>query len=456
MNKILLILLIISNSAFAGNYLDDNLKKLNWNDIEVVWLEDDTFPTYNFTVYFHAGALTDSKKKQGVTEFMFSELTSGTTRYTKKEILEALEFYGASYGSNVTHEYATYSVSGLVKDMTPTMMMVCHLLKNSTFPVKEFHKTRKRVLTGLKNSVNNHGAIASRVFREVSLEGTGYEAPVGGTIKSISKIKAKDLHNKLKFFTENVKKKIYIKGPTSIKSLEKVITKNCGWSGKKSNTIVEAKKVEKRSKDNNTIYLVPVPKANQAQIRIGRYLTGSESSIEHTAKEFASRFLGGGFTSRLMQELRVKRGLTYSAGAYSSGQKMYGRSGINTFTKNETIVDTLKVIREVIKSESTKINPVNYNLSKRYLKGNYLFKLESSTAFLSNLLFFDHIGRAYKDIYKFPSEIDQVSIEKLSQTISELYNWDNQIKVIVGSKALAKPLRKAGYKVKILNYKKYL
>jgi zinc protease len=456
MKKILLMLIIISNCAYAGSYLDDNLKRLKWNDIEVVWLEDDTFPTYNFTVYFHAGALTDSKKKQGETQFMFSELTSGTTRYAKKEILEALEFYGASYGSNVTHEYATYSVSGLVKDMTPTMMMVCHLFNKSTFPVKEFNKTRKRTLTGLKNSVTNHGAIASRVFREVSLKGTGYEAPVGGTIKSISRIKAKDLHSKLKLFTNDVKKKIYIKGPSSIKSLEKVITNNCGWSGTKSKMVVESKKVETKSEENNTIYLVPVPKANQAQIRIGRYLTGSESSIDHTAKEFASRFMGGGFTSRLMQELRVKRGLTYSAGAYASGQKMYGRSGINTFTKNETIVETLKVIQEVIKSESTKIAPKNFEHSKRYLKGNYLFKLESSTAFLSNLLFFDHIGRRYKDIYKFPSEVDQVSIEKLSKTISELFSWDSQVKLIVGSKKLAKPLRKAGYKVKILNYKNYL
>jgi zinc protease len=456
MNKILLLLMMISSSASAGNYLDDNLKKLKWNDIEVVWLEDDTFPTYNFTVYFHAGALTDSKTKEGETEFMFSELTSGTTRYAKKEILEALEFYGANYGSNVTHEYATYSVSGLVKDMTPTMMMVCHLFKSATFPVKEFVKTKKRVLTGLKNSINNHSAIASRVFREVSLKGTGYEAPVGGSIKSISKIEAKDLHSKLKLFREEVKKKIYIKGPSSIRSLEKVITNNCGWSGVKSNKIVEAKKVENKIKDNSTIYLVPVPNANQAQIRLGRYLTGSESDVEHTAKDFASTFLGGGFTSRLMQELRVKRGLTYSAGAYASGQKMYGRSGINTFTKNETIVETLKVIKDVIETQSTKINPVDYELSKRYQKGNYLFKLESSTAFLSNLLFFDHIGRPYKDIYKFPKEIDQVSIEELSKTISELYSWEDQVKVIVGSKDLAKPLRKAGYKVKILNYKKYL
>ncbi len=454
--KILLLIVVLSNYAFAGNYLDDNLKKLNWNGIEVVWLEDNTFPTYNFTAYFHAGALTDSKSKAGTTEFMFSELTSGTTRYTKKEILEALEFYGANYESNVTHEYATYSVSGLVKDITPTMMMVCHVFKNATFPVKEFRKTKKRALTALKNSVNNHGAIASRIFREVSLAGTGYETPVGGKIKTISKIKAKDLHSKLKFFSNKVKKKIYIKGPAEIKSLEKVISKNCGWSGKTSTTVVEAKKVKKPVSTNNTIYLVNVPKANQAQIRIGRYMTYDEVSKDHTDIEFASRFIGGGFTSRLMQELRVKRGLTYSASAYASGQKTYGRSGINTFTKNETIVETLKVIEDIIKVQSTKINPVNYEHSKRYLKGNYLFKLESSTAFLSNLLFFDHISRPYKDIYLFPKEIEQISIKKLAEVVGRLFSWNIQTKLIVGNKSLAKPLRKAGYKVKILNYKKYL
>ena len=82
---------------------------------------------------------------------------------------------------------------------------------------------------------------------------------------------------------------------------------------------------------------MPVPKANQAQIRVGRYLTYDESKKDHELMSLASKYMGGGFTSRLMQELRVKRGLTYSAGAYASTQKTYGRSGISTFTKNNTL-----------------------------------------------------------------------------------------------------------------------
>ena len=153
MKKILLCSLLLIQSAFSATYLEENLKTLKWNDIEVVWLEDDTYPTYNLSVYFYAGALTDDAKDYGETEFMFNEMNSGTTRYTKKEIVDALEFFGTSYGANVTHEYSTYTVSGLVKDLVPTMKMVCHVFQNATFPESEFKKTKRRAF---KDCISYH------------------------------------------------------------------------------------------------------------------------------------------------------------------------------------------------------------------------------------------------------------------------------------------------------------
>lgn len=456
MKKLILSSILLVQSVFAGTYLDDNLKTLTWNDIEVVWLEDDSFPTYNLSVYFYAGALTDDKNRYGETEFMFNEMNSGTTRYSKKEISDALEFFGASYGANVTHEYSTYSVSGLVKDLVPTMKMVCHVFSKATFPEVEFRKTKRRALTGLKSIVSNHGALANRIFREVSLAGSEYNTPVSGTMKSIKAMTARGLHSKLKMFTNEVKKKIYIKGPKQVLNLENIIKQDCGWSGKTATKVVSAPKVESEVKVNNTIYFVPVPKANQAQIRLGRILRTDESNTDFTLKEFASRYIGGGFTSRLMQELRVKRGLTYSVGAYSSSQQKYGRAGINTFTKDPTLIQSFDVIKDTLKTESTKITDEHFNHAKKFLKGNYLFSLESSSAFLSNLLFFDHIGRSYSEIYQFSNEVDQISKEKLQAAIDDLYNWDKQTKLVLGNKNLIKDLKKAGYKVKILNYKNFL
>jgi zinc protease len=439
-----------------ANYLEDNLRRQNWNGIEVVWLEDNQYPTYTFNVYFQAGAMEDAPGRYGEMEMTLNQLDSGTNRYSQKEIVDALEFYGASHGASVTHEYATYSVGGLVKDMVPTMKMICHLFSDATYPKKEITKTKKRIINAKKNMVTSHGSLASHVFRKVSLKGTGYENPVGGTIKSIGRIQGKHLAAKLNWLNKNVKKRIYISGPSQITAMKDIIINDCKWSA--GDYAQKDKEIKKNIKttDGKLVYLVPVPKANQAQVRVGRYLSKEEAKRDPDLKGFASKFLGGGFTSQLMNELRVKRGLTYSAGAYASAQKNYGRSGVTTFTKNETIVDTLKVIEETLTANSKEIAQHSFEHSQRYVKGSYLFGLESTHAFLNNLIFFDHIGRAYEEIYKYQGNIGTYTPKQLSKEIENTFKWNEQTVLVLGDKKLKKSLEKAGYKVKVLNYKKYL
>jgi zinc protease len=453
--KMLSILSLISFSAQAGNYLDNNLKKLNWNGVDVIWLEDNQYPTYTFNVYFSAGALQDREGKLGESELTLNQLTTGTNRYSQKEIVDSLEFYGAAFSANVTHEYSTYSVGGLVKDMIPTMKMVCHLFRNATFPQNELSKTKKRMSAGLKNMVTSHSALANRVYREFSLSSTPYAKPVSGTLKSISEIQGKDLAEKLKFLNDKVKKRIYISGPSQVAKLKDVIVNDCKWTeGEFEQVSPEVK--EKATYSENTIHLVPVPNANQAQIRVGRFLTADEAQTLPDLRGFAAKYMGGGFTSQLMKELRVKRGLTYSAGAYSSSQKKYGRSGINTFTKNETIVEALKVIEQTIKNNSENIPSEFFNHSQRFVKGSYLFTLESTHAFLNNLIYFDHIGRDYKEIYEYQDNIASYTAKDLAKTVSSTFKWKKQLVMVLGSVDLKKKLEKAGYKVIVIDYKDYL
>lgn len=456
MKIFLLSLLILANvSAYAGNYLEDNLRKDNWNGIDVVWLEDNQYPTYTFNIYFDAGAAQDDPKRLGETELAFAQLIAGTTRYKQKEILDALEFYGAGYGASVTHEYTTYSVGGLVKDMIPTMKMVCHMFSEATYPKAEIVKTKKRMITNLKNLVTSHGGLANRIFREVSLKGTSYDKPVSGTINTINNIQGEHLAQKIKFFNEKVKKRIYISGPSSVKSIKDVIINDCKW---KSGEFGQPKVVvsSKDSLNQKIVYLVPVPKANQAQIRIGRFLNTLENQENPELYGFAAKYMGGGFTSQLMKELRVKRGLTYSAGAYASGQRNYGRSGINTFTKNETLVETLDVINKTISENSTSIDKESFDHSQRYVSGSYLFGLESTHEFLNNLIYFDHVGRDYSEIYKYQDLIASTTPNQLAKYVDKIFNMQHQTVVVVGDKKLEKDLKKAGYTVKILNYNKYL
>jgi len=453
--KICLLLLLMTNICFAKNYLDENLKKIKWNDIEVVWIEDDSLPTYDILFYFKEGALGETKSNAGEVELMFSQLTSGTNRYSQKEILENLEFFSTNYDSHVTHEYSTFSVSGLVKDLVPSMKMICHMFDDAKFPDVELKRMKKRIESGIKTMVTNHSQLANHVFRIESMKGSGFELPTTGTLASIKKIESKDLKKRLDYFNKNVFKRIYIRGPSAVTDLKNIIVNDCRWAQGELRKDVPTQNNEGKLSQN--IILIPVPNANQAQIRIGKFINSSEISfIKSDLKTFTAKYMGGGFTSQLIQSLRVGKGLTYSASAYASEQKNYGRAGISTFTKNESLVEMLKAIDEVVQKNETTINSEELARAKRSAKGQYLLSLESTSDFLSNLLFFDHIGRNYEDIYKFTNNIEKLNSNDLKLMVAELFNMKKQTILIVGDKSLKKILEKEGHKVSVRKIKDYL
>jgi zinc protease len=456
------LIIVVFKNAHAKQ-IGGNVENLNWNGIDVVYLEDNKFPSFAVEVYFADGALSDSKKYLGETQVMFSQLTAGTNRYDQKQLADALEYYGSSFSYNVTHEYSTINSSGLVKDIDPTLKMVCHMMTKAIFPKKELKKFKDRTMTAFKDMITNHGALADRAFRQLSLKGTIYQNPTSGYLKTIKRNSSTNLKAKLNYFNHKVKKKVYITGPRSIlNKAEKIFTKDCNWSGTPEQ-IVRTERINPKSVRPATpakgvsIVLIPVPKANQAKVRIGRFLDNSFAKGEFELMSLASAFMGEGFTSVLMQQLRVKQGLTYGVYAYAATQKHYGRAGISTSTKNETVFKIIDEAKKAIDqvSDAKNISAAALKNTQNFLSGSYLFKFERSSAYLGNLLFFDHIGRNYQEMFKFPEIVSSYETTDLARKIRSLFSFDNQVIVVVGNKSLRTQLSKLG-KVTVMGHKGFL
>ncbi|MFZ8932742.1 MAG: hypothetical protein ACO2ZP_02415 [Bacteriovoracaceae bacterium] len=89
------------------------------------------------------------------------------------------------------------------------------------------------------------------------------------------------------------------------------------------------------------------------------------------------------------------------------------------------------------------------------LVGSYPFRFESKSAFLGQLLYLDHIERSYDDFFNFQDNLKKISREEVSKNVLDMFGWNKQVIVILGSASLKKPLSKLG-KVKIHSYKRFL
>lgn len=444
---------LLSQGALAKDFFSGKISKFNWENLEVVYLEDDRFPTYQVTVYFADGALSD-EGVQGVTSAAFDYMDLGTRRFSRQDIAENLEFFGANYGATVTHEYSTFAVSGLVKDIIPTAKKICHLFQDGTYPERELSKEKKRILDSLDNMVGNHGALASRVFREEVLQGSPYSYPVEGKKKDVKRWTQKALKQKMAYFNEKVKKRVYLTGPRSILNIKSIINEECGWKGQGAFVRSASYKAPQPFK-KPSITLVPVPQANQAQIRIGSFLNEDEIDNDELMS-LASHYLGGGFTSRLMRVLRVENGLTYGVGAYAGTQKQYGRAGISTSTKVESVGVLLEKVKETLKKAiAGEVEKTNFERAKGSLAGSYPFGFENTKMYVGQLLFLDHKGEDYKTIFDFPQKVRSYNIEQMTKMVERLFSWEELQITIVGPRSLKKVLDQYG-DVTIKNYQKFL
>ena len=437
------------SSVFAKESFLDSVHRMEWGDLEVVWIEDENFPHFTASIYFQDGALNDPAP--GVTQATFDQLTSGTKKESQREISEFFDFYGANLKHYVTHEYSVLTVQALTKDIKPVIGKICGMLADAQYPANELTSYASRSKSRLKNLVTSHAALADRVFRDVSLQGTIYQSPVEGTLKGFDKLTPELLKSRLDVLTKT-KKVLYLAGPKEVKDMKAVIDSECKWKNEVTFTPQNIKKPEAQS----AIYLVTVPNANQAQIRIGRYLTASEFDTKFDQFQFMSSFLGGGFTSKLVQELRVKRGLTYSAGSYASMQRDYGRAGIITFSKNETAADAIGIIRDVFQDLSEgKIESKEFIHQKNHQIGGYAFGFEEMNAFLGQIMLYDHQKRDLNELVTYPERIARMTPEILSKATMEVFPWDRQTIVVVGDKSLVKSLSRIR-PVRVINYEDYL
>ncbi|MCR1815045.1 M16 family metallopeptidase [Aliarcobacter butzleri] len=322
------------------------IKHINIKGIEVpiIFEEQKDLPILNLQLVFQNSGYIQDKDKSGLVNLSSSILNEGTKELGSLNFAQILDENAITIHSSNGFETFVIEVSSLKEQSKKAVSLLNDLLKSPNFTQSSLDKI-KTIQTGyLKRKENDFDFIAQNQLKAVLFKDTALENPSSGTIESISKIELKDIENFLSK-TISLNNLIIVAGGNftqkEIETLIRPILENLK-TGEKS----EVKKIDfKSQKSEKTLQR----DTEQAYIYFGSSFNIDSKDEENYKAKVASFILGGsGFGSRLMEEIRVKRGLAYSAYGNISINKTHTYFSGYLQTKNETAKEAQELVSKLV------------------------------------------------------------------------------------------------------------
>jgi len=428
----------LSGKYKLRKYSHEKLK----NGLNIIYVKDSQLPYFTMQMLVSSGSTNDPQTKSGLSYMVANLLEKGTQSRSANELADSLGQIGSSFNASVDDDYSFFAVSTLSFNRERLLKDFVEILTKPAFSLSEIRRLKAQVKSEIKSAVDDPSNFASMAYTSYIYGAHPYGRRTMGTIRDVSSIRKKNIN---RFYLQNYRpNNAYLAVVGAVDNNIKDEIRKAFSSWKSSDVKTPDYPIVPAIKGIN-IKLVNKSDLAQTQIRIGH------KAIKRTNPDFlklrlASLVLGGAFSSRLMQRVRIEKGLTYSIGARFGAQKDYGSFTVSTFTRHdkvgETIKETLKVLDNFKKSGVTE---KELESAKALAKGLFPRALETAEKFSQNLLMlrFYGIGDEYlTDYYK---NIDAISQSDVNKAIAKYLDpQDLKILVFAPKSKTVKQLRPIG------------
>ncbi len=382
--------------------------------IPVIFEEQKALPILNLQLVFQNSGYIQDKNKSGLVNLSSKLLNEGTKELGATKFAEKLEENAISLAASNGFETFVIELSNLKEQSKKGIELLTALLKSPNYSQDTLNKLKTIQTGSLKRKENDFDYVSNNQLKSMLFKETALENPASGTIESISKIELKDIEN---FITQTVCLEnliIVAGGDYELKEFEKLIkplleTLNVGKK-------IELEKINFNSKKEEKVL---IKDTQQAYIYFGSSFNIDSKDEENYKAKVASFILGGsGFGSRLMEEIRVKRGLAYSAYGSISINKSHSYFNGYLQTKNESADEAKKLVAELIE-DFVKNGVTNEELSaaKNFLTGSEPLRSETLSQRLSRAFTLYYRGLAPDYSQKELEKIQNLELKDLNEYI---------------------------------------
>ncbi len=403
--------------------------------IEAWLVQSDANPLIAMRFAFRGGASQDPPGKEGLAYFISAMMDEGAGELGAIAFQEREQGLAMRMDFDASRDVMLGNVQTLSANKGQVFDLVRLALTKPRFDQDAVERVRVQILAGLKFDENDPGTVASLAWDRLAFQNHPYGQPIKGTMNSIAAITPDDLRDYAARVFARDKLVISVVGDIDADTLGRTLDHVFGGLPLHS-TLAPVAEANPPLGPTREIIEMDVP---QSVAQFGH------RGIARNDDDFIAAYVlnyiigGGGFSSRLMEEVREKRGLAYSVHSnlfpYRHGAVFVG----NVATKNEAVGQSLDVIESELRRVAEQ-GPTEEELAdaKSYLTGAYALRFESSSSIANQLLWIqiEELGIDY--VNRRNELLEAVTLDDIKRVAGRLIEADRLITTIVGKPVAAK------------------
>jgi len=380
------------------------------NGLRVAVVEKTDVPLVTIQLLVKNGAFEESDPKAGLADLTATMLTKGTTTKTATQIAEEVEFLGGSINSGAGWNSSFVSLTVTSDKFEQAMSILADVVLRPKFADKELELLKSQSLDSLTYNLKQPSFLANYVASKYSLG----EHPAGGTPTSIGSITSADIRQ---YHAANYRSDesilIFTGDVPSAKANAATKKYFGGWKKLPARPVrlFKAPASARSEPAIKNILVVDLPKSGQESVTYAKpiFAVGRKDAGYYDASVLNS-ILGGGYSSRLNLEIRIKRGLSYGAGSGFSWRGWKTNFTTRTQTKNESAPEVTElVLAEMRKLTNESVADGEIVPRKSALTGNFGRSLESTLGLAGAVADLYSFGIPASELNSYSNKVNGVS-----------------------------------------------
>lgn len=394
-------------------------------------------PVVGIGVSVRSGSLFDPAGKEGLARMMARAMRMGTPELRSRELEERLDRLGAQLSISCSQSYMHFGGAVVAHNFEPFLALLASLIERPAFRPADVRQVQREMIADLTALCDDDRSLCARHFRRYAFGAHPYARPRSGSRASVARIGRADVvaHHRRHLCAKNLV--IGVWGDYRPRALEALLERSFGRLGRHAAPSMPLP--EPALEAGRRILIVDKPERTQTQILIGTLGT-TVHDPDHIALIVANAAFGGLFTSRLTEEVRGKRGLSYGANSSFTLSRTRDLWAMHTFPAARDARACIELQLELYAAWVERgLRARELRAVQRYLEKGHAFEIDTAAKRVDQRIDLELLGWPKTHYSRFVERVKRVTLGHIRRGLARRLSPSDQVLTLVATADQLRP-----------------